>query len=715
MFLAGTYEVGSTDIDSSVIAWTSEISDDLLGAELYTNDTQQGIRNANYRPPTNVRCCEWFNEHAFYANGLQPYQAIVSLVNVGTDSGDTPGISTKRTLANASWSSSSTVITADGNIDSDGLAVGQILHHVQVVGSREIPADAEIVGLTQVSVGPDVVSITINKTTTGASSGQTVEAFDQVNAEGVYFLADDTNAYAESAGVLPMGALDPPNARFDVSIAGSSATSEELAQIARNLVFVVQASSQHDHAPLAAEYLGTNAEPGRLRFYNPHENNGGSFTFTWTNGYGENDGSPSLTSPSWRPSAAAVQLVVARPRRTAAKQPGGKNVVWISKFQQPDAVPILNSLTVGAADAEILRVIALRESLFIFKEDGLFRLVGFSLNTFSADEFDLTSVLVAPDSPAKVDNKLYYLSEGGVVRCSDAGVEDNPELSRPIKDKVDAALRNLRQQSSPTCFGYGQGSEYTVWLPAAEDSDSAAEGWILNTVTGGWTGPLNAWPATFGFVPSYDEKVYLGKADSATNQLWQERDLRDDTVINASQEFTGTIDSISNNTVTLTGAVSGWTPAVGDLIEQSGNVAIITSVASSTVFDVDDPTGFSAAAVTGYVAVEQVVEPRVRVHETQAIDKWFQEASVAVDSRKGIRDLTLDFLSNRQSAFEGVTRALTREQIDRQQSLRYFVPRNQQLGTHMRMQLKVKQAGSQWRLWGIRTMAEPGSEATERG
>ena len=46
------------------------------------------------------------------------------------------------------------------------------------------------------------------------------------------------------------------------------------------------------------------------------------------------------------------------------------NRVYYSKFQQPEAVPLLNYFDVGAADKAILRIFPLRDSLFVFKEDG---------------------------------------------------------------------------------------------------------------------------------------------------------------------------------------------------------------------------------------------------------------------------------------------------------------------------------------------------------
>src|SRR5690606_8905359 len=48
----------------------------------------------------------------------------------------------------------------------------------------------------------------------------------------------------------------------------------------------------------------------------------------------------------------------------------------ISKVQQPEAFPVLNRVTIGRRDADILRIARLRDSLLVFSEApvGLWRL-----------------------------------------------------------------------------------------------------------------------------------------------------------------------------------------------------------------------------------------------------------------------------------------------------------------------------------------------------
>ena len=47
------------------------------------------------------------------------------------------------------------------------------------------------------------------------------------------------------------------------------------------------------------------------------------------------------------------------------------NRIFFSKIQQPEAVPILNYVDAGSRGNEILRIIPLRDSVFVLKEDGV--------------------------------------------------------------------------------------------------------------------------------------------------------------------------------------------------------------------------------------------------------------------------------------------------------------------------------------------------------
>ena len=54
------------------------------------------------------------------------------------------------------------------------------------------------------------------------------------------------------------------------------------------------------------------------------------------------------------------------------------NRIYYSKILQPEAVPLVNFIDVGAQDQPILRIFPIRDSLFVYKSDGLYRISGAS-------------------------------------------------------------------------------------------------------------------------------------------------------------------------------------------------------------------------------------------------------------------------------------------------------------------------------------------------
>src|SRR5208283_4474147 len=98
-----------------------------------------------------------------------------------------------------------------------------------------------------------------------------------------------------------------------------------------------------------------------------------------------------------------------------------KNWVYVSKVQIPEAVPLSNYIPIGTADKAILRIVAQRDSVFVFKEDGIYRILGTDITNFTVSLFDSTVILTAPDSIAALNNQIWAMTNQGVVSVSDSG------------------------------------------------------------------------------------------------------------------------------------------------------------------------------------------------------------------------------------------------------------------------------------------------------
>jgi hypothetical protein len=187
------------------------------------------------------------------------------------------------------------------------------------------------------------------------------------------------------------------------------------------------------------------------------------------------------------------------------------NRVYYSKFSQPDAVPISNFFDVGAQDKAILRIVPLRDSLFVFKEDGLFRISGESA-PFQLELFDNSFVLVAPDSASVSNNVIYSWTTQGIQSLSESGSEI---ISRNIDNII------LRTQSSNFVnfktatwgVGYESDNSYLVFTVTGELDTVATIAYRYSTLTESWTTYDMSKQA--GVVNFADDKLYLAATDIA--------------------------------------------------------------------------------------------------------------------------------------------------------------------------------------------------------
>lgn len=193
------------------------------------------------------------------------------------------------------------------------------------------------------------------------------------------------------------------------------------------------------------------------------------------------------------------------------------NRVYYSKYQQPEAVPQLNYIDIGAKDEEILRIMTLRDSLFVFKQDGLYRISG-ETAPFSTSLFDGSCVLLAHDSLAVLENTVYGWARSGIVQVTESGVST---ISRPIDTVILPTSSSVYPGFANATFGLGYESDqsYTVYTVSRKIDDVATIAYRYHTITRTWT--TYDMSKTCGIVSPVDDLVYLGEAD--VNLLSQER------------------------------------------------------------------------------------------------------------------------------------------------------------------------------------------------
>lgn len=276
------------------------------------------------------------------------------------------------------------------------------------------------------------------------------------------------------------------NKEFKVFSAGSAA--QNIADTAQSLCKVINRNASNTSI-YAYYYSQVDELPGKMVF---EARTFGQTTFTMSVSAHGSAFNPPINAPV---SSTADSFV---------------NGLYYSKSSQPEAVPLTQYILVGSAKEPILRIKASRDSLFIFKGDGIFRLTGFDEASWRIEAFDLTSNLLAPDSLVKLNNQIYALTTQGVVSVSDNGVS---VLSRPIENKFNELLGADADGLAKYTFAipYETDRKYILFTITKAGETACTQAFVYNFFTNSWTRWVKN--ATCGMIFSEDDKIYIGIPD----------------------------------------------------------------------------------------------------------------------------------------------------------------------------------------------------------
>lgn len=116
------------------------------------------------------------------------------------------------------------------------------------------------------------------------------------------------------------------------------------------------------------------------------------------------------------------------------------NGLAFSKPLRADAVPPVNVLTAGPADARVLRVFPFRDRLLVFSDYGIYQVTGRTFADFSVNPFDLGYRLLGRELVALCDEKVYAWCYEGIIEIDDGGVK---VVSQPIEPTIEQAFVSL--------------------------------------------------------------------------------------------------------------------------------------------------------------------------------------------------------------------------------------------------------------------------------
>lgn len=515
MGLVFVYTLLAADITAGFISITDSTVDALIGETIYTAPSQQGIEQANERPPLAKDIALFKSNFMFYANTETKQRLYLTLVGTSGLTGNTI------TLAGTTYNFGASEIISGGGSP-------QIL--VSATGTAAVDIDLTARSLVRV----------INR------------------------YASNTSVYAYYLS----GSEDLPGQMLiEARTVGASA-------------FTVQSSNTTIQA-----------------MFN----------------------SPPPVSPTTN-------------AKSTSSNEQSKNGLYYSKSGQREAVPLANKLSIGPANTNILRIAALRDSLIIIKEEGVYRLTGEDPNSFNVTPLDLTVKCKSATSVATLNNQVFFISNQGIVKAADTDVE---VISRAIEPAI-LPLLTYSNISAAYGIGYESDRSYLISLPTASSDSASTQQYVYNTFTRCWTRYTYAF--TSGIHEPTGDKLYFTK--SGDSRVFQERKSFS-TEDYVDPEYSITITSINTSTNQVTFTSSSVTPDVGWAIEQATTRVVITQLIShgsnsytatllSTV-----PSSWSTAAALIYPSVGMEVQWDTWTAEAPGLIKQVRQAEVMVDNIPG--------------------------------------------------------------------------------
>lgn len=495
--------------------------------------------------------------------------------------------------------------------------------------------------------------------------------------------------------------------QFKVFSAGTVA--QNIEDTAKELCKVINqsASNTGDDAIYAYYVSAENDTPGQILLES--RNVGGSqFTVTFT---------PQVSGASpWDPRLPTSGSTVASANDTY------KNGLSFSKLQQPEAVPLPNQFRVGSADDDILRILPLRDSLFVLTEGGVYRVTGEDAGSFRVDLFDNTAKMIGPETAVVLNNAIYFLSDQGVVQCTETGIS---VVSRPIEIDFIELIGEAR--SAVIAYGFAVGYEterkYILGVPSSSSDTESNLYHVYNTFTNTWT-KWDGFNAKCGFVDPTNDKLYIG--DAGSNYLLEERKSFSDTDY-GDFNVSVTLSSVDNDALTLV-STQADSIAKGDVIYQSDSVwAIVSAVDSVTgICTMEFNGGLVDGAATVYSAIDCQLK-FVPLHGGDPSElKHFREAAFLFKQNFSV-DCTFSFESDFSADKESLTVTgnaygnwgfftwgeIPWGGIRNRKPFRRVIPRNKQRCTQLIAEFEHRIGFSAFKLNGMATQYEKVSERFE--
>lgn len=589
MFLVGEYRATSTDLLTQYILYEDVSFDGLLGDALYTNENQEGPLAGRKQPPI-CRDISYFNNTAFFSNTTEKQRMLIKLLAV-----DPSGVGTYK-----------------------GVRVGDVIVAGDLVMEAVAPASEETQShyfSTDQTTGVGSEVIRAIKTAesfcykynyySNSVNGRYYAYNLTTNNDIVGIIQLEEKSIGGSVGAYvgttrvdsPVQILPAPV--FTSTPSDTLALKCAVATDVTGLVVTVTAAANHNLTTgdlvFISPYYQSVDTTDIPRFNNTQLRTGiykittagaTQFTITLTSAISPSstDANTATTGGYFHKIFDTTSSVWTEARTSNNRRPN--RLMW-SPIGEPECAPLVNFVDIGAADKSILRTFPTADSLFIFKEDGLWRLKGFD-GDFEIISIDQSCVCAAPNSVAGVGGRVFAYTTTGVVMIDDGGVQ---KISGDVGGFIEFRLRAITSNpaASVHVIGAGRDEEQTYWIGAQNDGEYSEIGqyaeifyryhiptktWSkhyirdnlsLSTVEGKFGGmcSVKASRYTTFDAQAYSERLILGGAQS-TYIAVERRSLMGTTIELCDADIDVTVFSMNSSAGTVTFTAAGGVD-IGDV------------------------------------------------------------------------------------------------------------------------------------------------------
>jgi hypothetical protein len=379
------------------------------------------------------------------------------------------------------------------------------------------------------------------------------------------------------------------------------------------------------------------------------------------------------------------------------------NGLAYSKPGQPEAVPLVNNLRVGADNFTVLRSLPLRDKLFVFTSAGIYTVSG--PYPYRVAEFDSTAILLAREAVAKHANALYAFTTQGFVAVTESGVRI---VSAPIEEEL-KELVSAYPTGNFFCFAFESERRVVLW------SGDALKGYVYHSALDGWTwwdGGQGAFQCA-AVSPGASPLLYFG---GGTNEVWVERKAYTSTDY-ADAEETITIGSIAGRVI---GISAPGNALVGSFIRQSDSVGSVVTAVGLTTVTVATTESWTAGAATMYRPITCAMTWHPWTGAAPGTLKEFQQATLhfsdfhvydadatfLTDETQSPGNPQVGFSQPSMVSYVDGTAAYTATRLSqaaggRSVHRRVSVPRDAHRAQELRVGFAVTEARSRWTLQGF--------------